>query len=164
MIECKDCGLPTMPAVLFWEGISGARLPCLCGCMARVRDVGAQIVDLDVLDDIRASGEGMPEKGFRVPLAPLQAWKDFIAEEMRQSHDFSHWMMPRDRRMPMPANKEGVMVGEVFRRVQLRKAFHSQSEVQKPAQAQEPVLKEVVVQADHYNPYMSGMEILAKYF
>lgn len=145
-----------MPPVLFWEGILGIRVPCLCGCTERVRDSDVVAPDFDACAEMRASEEGMPERHFVVPAAPMQAWKDFVVEEMRQSHDFSQWLMTRDKKMPMPANKEGVLINGVFRPAPLRKAFR--------AQTQSTVPKEKNAVVDDYNPYMSGMEILAQIF
>lgn len=60
MIECKSCGLPTLPIVLFWEAMGHAKAPCFCGSVARTRRadaVPAMTDDLYAQD--RATNEGM---------------------------------------------------------------------------------------------------------
>lgn len=82
MIECKNCGLPALPPVLFWEGIFNMRVACLCGCVERVQQgsasqvaVHAQQPDLDslqeMLEQIRASGEGMAERDMPARRRPM---------------------------------------------------------------------------------------------
>ena len=75
MIECKNCRLPALPAVLFWERVLNTRMACLCGCMDRAAQVDSAVIedrDFDIISEMRASEEGMPEQGAparRVPYA-----------------------------------------------------------------------------------------------
>ncbi len=217
MIECKNCRLPVLPPVLFWEGILNTRLACLCGCLERVESrsrvsAPGHIIDEDwyaqekyeqdratnegmavrsvaavrsqlvakpcpekwaaeraemrvqiraellteMRAEMRASDEGMLDKDFVAPSAPMQAWKDFVFEEMRQAQDFSQWLVISNKKLPVAANKEGVVVEDVFQPLRLKKAFRSQS--------QKSVRRINSVEPDSYNPYMSGMETLSKIF
>jgi hypothetical protein len=152
MIECKNCGLPALPPVLFWEGLFRMRLPCLCGCMERAgsADVGieagmpAKMIDADMMAEMRAADDGMPERGV-------------LMRRVGKAQDFRKWLETRDKRKlaATAANTDrGIIVKKEFRPVRLKKLFDAQNGA--------PERK--LLQPDPFNPYMSGMDALAKVF
>ncbi len=78
MIECKSCGIPTLPLILFWEGLFRAKCPCLCGSLERVGErsrvaAPGHIVDEDWYAEDRAANEGMFVRGAIIAVRSQQA-------------------------------------------------------------------------------------------
>ncbi len=155
MIECKDCALPTLPPVLFWEGLFNVRLPCVCGCTQRVRNGQPQAIDFDVYAQMRAADDGMSEAGV-VPV-PVIRWE--LAGARDQTPEFMNWLLTRDGKMLSDEAANAVtmaVVTKLFRPARLQGVFQASGGL--------AVTQGHKVFTPDENPYMSGMTALAKVF
>lgn len=91
MIECTKCRLPALPLVLFWERLLSLRMACVCGCIDRAVQVGNAVTaapDFDIISQMRASEEGMPEQGTPARRIPYTSSLPVPVSQFKQ------WMSP----------------------------------------------------------------------